>query len=121
MNTSSNVSTTRTGIVAEGAEPLVASAFVAGIVYLWTAAILRLLGTFGALPAAFALWQDRAGDIAAMWLTMSVVGLGVFFVLGFLVFRGRSRVGSIRLWTILLIVSAIAAPLIAEIGTPIGI
>jgi hypothetical protein len=34
---------------------------------------------------------------------------------------GRARVGSIWFWTILLIISAIVAPLSGEIGTPIGI
>ena len=121
MNKLPEESIARADSNAEGANPLVASAFIAGIVYVWTQAILRLLGTFNALPASFTLWQDRAGDIAAMWLVMSVVALVVFFVVGYVVFRGRSRVGSIKLWTILLIVSAIVAPWIAEIGTPIGI
>jgi membrane protease YdiL (CAAX protease family) len=67
------------------------------------------------------LWQARVGDIAAMWLTMWGVSLVVFFVFGFLGFRGRARVGSIWFWTILLIISAIVAPLIWEIGTSIGI
>lgn len=56
-----------------------------------------------------------------MWLTMGVVALIVFFVFGFFVFRGRPRVGSIWLWTIILMLSAIIAPLIGEIGTPVGI
>jgi hypothetical protein len=67
------------------------------------------------------LWQARVGDIAAMWLAMWLASLMVFFVFGFLVFRGHARVGSIWFWTILLIISAIVAPLIGEIGTPIGI
>ncbi len=48
-----------------------------------------------------------------MWLTMRGVAV--------LVFWGRARLGSIWFWTTLLIISAIAAPLIGEIGTPIGI
>jgi hypothetical protein len=42
------------------------------------------------------LWQGRVGDIAAMWLTISGVAVVV-------------------------ILSAIMAPLIGEIGTPVGI
>jgi hypothetical protein len=105
-----------------GATPLVAAAFLAGIVYMWVEALFRLLFTNNAnFDAFWVLWQARVGDIAAMWLTMWGVSLVVFFVFGFLFFRGRARVGSIWFWTILLIISAIVAPLIGEIGTPIGI
>ncbi len=105
-----------------GATPLAAAGFLAGIVYLWVEALFRLVFTYNAnFDAAYVLWQARVGDIAAMWLTMWVVSVLVFFVFGFLVFRGRARVGSIWFWTILLIISAIVAPLIGEIGTPIGI
>ncbi|SRR6266702_5549220 len=105
-----------------GATPLAAAAFLAGIVYMWMKALFRLLFTFNAnFDAMWVLWQARVGDIAAMWLTISGVSLVVFFVFGYLVFRGRARVGSIWFWTILLLISAIAAPLIGEIGTPIGI
>ncbi len=105
-----------------GASPLVAAAFLAGIVYLWVEALFRLLFTYNAnFDAVYVLWQARVGDIAAMWLTMWGVAVLVFFVFGYLVFRGCARVGSIWFWTILLIVSAIVAPLIGEIGTPIGI
>jgi hypothetical protein len=89
---------------------------------MWGEAAFRLLFTFNAnFNALWVLWQARVGDIAAMWLTISGVSLVVFFVFGFLVFRGRARVGSIWSWTILRLISAIAAPLIGEIGTPIGI
>ncbi len=105
-----------------GATPLAAAGFLAGIVYLWVEALFRLLFTYNAnFDAVYVLWQARVGDIAAMWLTMWVVSVVAFFVFGFLVFRGRARVGSIWFWTILLIISAIVAPLIGEIGTPIGI
>ncbi len=105
-----------------GATPLAAAGFLAGIVYMWVEALFRLLFTFNAnFDAAYVLWQGRVGDIAAMWLTMGGVAVVVFLVFGLLVFRGRPRVGSIWFWTILLLVSAIVAPLIGEIGTPIGI
>jgi membrane protease YdiL (CAAX protease family) len=67
------------------------------------------------------LWQGRVGDIAAMWLTIAGVATVVVFPLGYLFFRGRPQRDSITFWTVLLIVSAIIAPLIGEIGTPIGI
>ena len=103
------------------APPLVAAAFGAGIIYLWLEAAFRLVFTYNtAFNNAYMLWNGRVGDIAAMWLTISGVALAAFFVLGFGVFRGRAQVGTIPVWTILLIVSAIAAPIIGEIGTPIG-
>lgn len=45
----------------------------------------------------------------------------VFLALGYGVFRGRTRVGSIFMWTVLLIMSAIVLPLVGEIGTAIGV
>jgi hypothetical protein len=108
---------TRTGV-----SPVVAAAFLAGVVYMWGEAVFRLAFTFNAnFDAFWVLWQGRVGDIAAMWLTISGVALVVFFVFGYLFFRGRQALGSITFWTILLIASAIIAPLIGEIGTPIGI
>jgi len=108
--------------MATGASPLVAAAFVAGIVYMWLETAFRLAFTYSAnFDAFWVLWNGRVGDIAAMWLTISGVSLVLFFVLGFWVFRGRSRVGTIPWWTAALIISAIAAPLIGEIGTPIGV
>ena len=43
-----------------------------------------------------------------------------FFGCGYLAFRRRAIVGSIRLWTILLIISAIVAPLSGKIGRLLG-
>ena len=104
------------------ASPSVAATLAAGIVYVWGEAIFRLIFTFFPdVPATYSLWSGRAGDIAAMWLTISVVAVVVFAVLSRLVWRGRDHVGSVRMWTIVLIVSAIAAPLIGEYGTPFGI
>lgn len=101
---------------------MVAAGFLAGITYMWVEAIFRLLFTYNpSFNAKWVLWQGRVGDIAAMWLIMWVASLLVFFLAYFLIFRGRTRVGSIGFWTILLLVSAIVAPLIGEIGTPIGI
>ena len=105
-----------------GASPVAAAAFLAGIVYMWGEGIFRYVFTnFPSVPTVYTLWNGRAGDIAAMWLTISVVALAVFLIFGFRVWRGRARVGSVLVWTIVLIVSAIIAPLLGEIGTPIGI
>lgn len=105
-----------------GASPVAAATFLAGIVYVWGEGIFRYVFTnFPSVPAFYQLWNGRAGDIAAMWLSISVIALAVFLIFRFRVWRGRARVGSITVWTILLIVSAIIAPLLGEIGTPIGI
>ena len=103
------------------ASPTVAAAFAAGIVYMWGEAIFRLVFTFFPdVPNTYNLWGGRVGDVAAMWLTISVVALVVFFVLSRL-WRSRHGVSTIRLWTIVLIVSAIVAPIVGEYGTPFGI
>jgi aryl-alcohol dehydrogenase-like predicted oxidoreductase len=112
---------TRQGAAVGAAPPRVAAAFAAGLIYLWLEVLFRLLFTYTSLASRYTLWNGRAGDVAAMWLTISAVALVAFFVLGFGVFRGRAHVGTIPVWAILLIVSAIVAPLIGEIGTPLGI
>ena len=66
------------------------------------------------------LWTQRAGDIAGMWLAMVVIGLVAYFVLA-AVWRKRTSVGTIPVWTIVLIVSAIIAPLVGEWGQSVGI
>ena len=55
-----------------------------------------------------------------MWLAMIVIGLVAYFVLA-AVWRKRTSVGTIPVWTIVLIVSAIIAPLIGEWGQSVGI
>lgn len=107
------------------ATPLVAAAYVGSLTGIWAEAIIRLIFTyFPNVPNTYNLWPNTAGgrdgDIAAMWVTMLVL-VAVSFVLARYVFRGRASVGLVRTWTIILIVSAIIAPLLGEIGTPIGI
>jgi hypothetical protein len=108
------------------AGPWAAAAFVAGIVYMWAEAVIRLVFTwFPDVPNTYNLWTGlnggRVGDIAAMWLTMGVLSAVVFVVLGRFMWRGRDHVGTYRVWLILLVISAIAAPIIGEYGTPLAI
>jgi hypothetical protein len=111
-----------TNTVTRSVTPVVAAAFLAGIIYMWGEAFFRLIFTYNAnFDAFWVLWNGRVGDIAAMWLTISGVALVIFYLFGYLVFRRRTRLGSITFWTVLLLISAIVAPLIGEIGTPIGI
>ena len=103
-----------------GATPTAAAAFAAGIIYVWMEALFRLLFTYyPSFNARWQLWNGRVGDVAAMWLTISgvavVAGVGLYFL-----WRGKDRVGAVADWTILLIGSAIAAPMIGEIGQGAG-
>ena len=105
------------------AGPYAAAAFAAGIVYMWAEAVIRLVFTwFPDVPASYNLWPGiaggRVGDIAAMWLTMAVLAGLVFVVLSRFTWRGRAAVGTYRFWLILLVVSAIIAPIVGEYGTP---
>jgi hypothetical protein len=52
------------------------------------------------------LWTGRPADVASAWLTITIVEAVVFFGLAYL-WRGRARVGSLRVRTIVPIVSAI--------------
>lgn len=102
------------------AGPVAAAVFAAGIVYAWLEALWRLLFTYyPSFSARWVLWNGRVADIAAMWLTISglaaVAGVGLY-----LLWRRKEHVGTIATWTIVLIGSAIAAPMIGEIGTPAG-
>lgn len=103
------------------ASPLAAAAFLAGIVYCWLEAAFRLAFTyFPNFNSAYFLWNGRPGDVVAMWIT--IMGLEVVVFLAFArIWRGRPSVGSIQLWTTVLIISAIAAPIIGEIGQTVGI
>ena len=110
----------RTGAWRTGAYPAAAATFAAGIVYLWAEAAFRLLFTyFPGFDARWVLWNGRVGDIAAMWLTISGVSVAAGVVL-YLLWRGRDRVGTFAAWMIVLVGSAIAAPMIGEIGNTAG-
>lgn len=103
-----------------GASPLVAAMMIGGTAYAWAEAIIRYLATNTSLGAWYVIFPARDGDIVAMWVTAIVAGL-VFFAASYVIFRNKSRVGSLRMWTVILAVSLIVAPLIGEIGTPMGI
>ncbi|MDV3277108.1 MAG: hypothetical protein LYZ69_01405 [Nitrososphaerales archaeon] len=102
-----------------GAPPKAAAGYAAGLFYLWGEAVLRYLWTNTSLGSWY-LYTQRTGDVAVIWLFSVVISL-VGFVSVYVLFRRKERVGSITLWTALVVVSAIIAPLIGEIGTPFGI
>lgn len=112
---SSFVETVRKG----GAPPKAAAGYAAGVAYLWGEAVLRYLWTNTSLGSWY-LYPQRTGDVSAIWLFSVVISL-VGFVLVYALFRKRERVGSITFWTAMLVVSAIIAPMVGEIGTPFGI
>ena len=103
----------------QAASPRAAAAFAAVSLYMWAECFLRLWFSKGG-DAYLRLWSQRAGDIAAMWVAMIVVGLGAYFILA-AAWKKRSAVGTLRAWTIVLIISTIAAPLIGEWGQSVGI
>jgi len=113
--TSTFVETVRKG----GAPPKAAAGYAAGVAYLWGEAVLRYLWTNTWLGNVY-LYPWRTGDVSAIWLFSVIISLAGF-VLVYALFRKKERVGSITLWTVLLVVSAVIAPLVGEIGTPLGI
>ena len=102
-----------------GASPVAAAAFAAGIVYMWAEMSFRYAFTHSPSFNSdyYILWNGRPGDVASMWLTILLIEVAVFVVLTRL-WRGRQRVGSLRVWTIVLVVSTVAAPMLGELGTP---
>ena len=103
-----------------GASPVVAAMMAGGIAYSWAEAVIRYLATNTSLGSWYMVSPVRDGDIIAMWLTEIVAGL-VVFELTYLVTRKKASVGSLRMWTVIFAITLIIAPLIGEIGTPIGI
>lgn len=102
-------------------EPLFASRRVAALMlagsgYMWVYAFLHLLGTWTTFWGTYQLYSAMGGDSAAIWLYTSVIALGMYLALYYVVFRKRETVGSLRLWTIVFALSVVIAPLIAEIG-----
>jgi hypothetical protein len=108
------------GKFSRGASPTAAAGYLAATVYMWLEAVIRLLLTNTTVLSNFMLWNGRVGDIAAMWLTMGVISIIIFFLAAY-GFKGRPSVGSISFWTAILVISIVLAPLIGEIGTPIGV
>jgi len=112
--------TTRTsGTRAAGASPQAAAAFAAATIYMWAEAGIRIWFSQGG-DAVLRLWAPRAGDIAGMWLALVVIGLVAYLALA-AAWRKRATVGTLAVWTIVLVVSAVVAPLIGEWGQAIGI
>ena len=102
-----------------GASPRAAAAFAAATIYMWAEGVIRIWFSRGG-DRHLRLWSQRAGDIAGMWLAMVVIAVVAYFVLA-AVWGRRTAVGTITAWTIVLIVSAIIAPLIGEWGQALGI
>lgn len=102
-----------------GAPPGVAAGYAAGVFYVWGEGVLRYLWTNTSL-GNFYLYPFRTGDVSAIWLFSVAISLIGFFLV-YLPFRKRERLGSITVWTIVLVVSAIVAPIFGETGTPFGI
>ena len=98
---------------------MAAAIYAAGVAYMWGEGVLRYLWTNTSLGNVY-LYNYRTGDVSAIWLLSVVVSLAGF--IGTWAFsRKRERLGSITLWTVLLVVSAIIAPIIGELGTPFGV
>lgn len=103
-----------------GAGPLVAAMMAGGVAYSWAEAAIRYLATNTPLGIWYFAFPARDGDIVAMWLTAVIAGLAVFAV-SYLVLRKKPAAGSLRMWTVIFALTLILAPLIGEIGTPMGI
>ena len=83
------------------------AALMAGITaFSWAEAIIRFLATNATLLNLTFILPERVGDVVAIWAAALLVGLAVF-VAAYFLFRRRRGLGSIRAWTMILLVSLI--------------
>ena len=106
--------------IAVPASPKVAATFAAGTAYMWFLALFRLIGTYTTYWNTYPLYNASGGDAAGMWLYTSVIAVALYLLLAYGVFRRRSQVGTLRIWTVVFAVSVIVAPLVGEIGVPLS-
>lgn len=101
--------------------PKVIAVLVAGTVYMWAEALFRYLMTNTPMGGWFFLYPQRTGDVVAMWLTISIIGVVTYLILHFFVLKKPKSVKTYTLWIMILSVSVIIAPFVGEIGTSWGI
>ena len=89
-----------------GASPAVASVMAGIAAVMWTEAIIRYVAANNSLLYWNLILPEKTSDVVAIWLAAIVVGVVVFAACSVL-FRKRRRVGSVKLWTAILLVSAI--------------
>ena len=102
-----------------GASPQAAAAFAAATIAMWAECVMRIWFSKGG-DAVLRLWAARAGDIAAMAVALLAIALVAYFALA-AAWGKRTAVGTIPAWTVVLVLSAIVAPLLGEWGQAIGI
>ena len=89
-----------------GASPRVASILAGITAVMWAQAIIRYLAANMSLEFSNLILPEKTADVVAIWLASIIIGL-VVLVAAYLLFRKRRRVGTVRVWIAILLVSAI--------------
>jgi hypothetical protein len=89
-----------------GANPAVASIFAGVTAVMWAQAIIRYMAANLSIEFWNVILPEKSVDVVAIWLTSILIGLFVIAV-AYLMVRKRKRVGSVRVWIVVLLVSAI--------------
>jgi LPXTG-motif cell wall-anchored protein len=84
----------------------VAAMMAGATAVMWAEAAIRFLLTKNPSVLWNLVLPEKTGDVAAIWLVAVLIGL-VAFCLAYLLFRRKRRIGSLKLWTIILLLSVI--------------
>jgi uncharacterized membrane protein YeaQ/YmgE (transglycosylase-associated protein family) len=88
------------------ASPTVASILAGITAAMWAQTIIRYLAANMTIEFQNLILPEKTTDVVAIWLASIIIGL-VVFVAANLLFRKRKRVGSVRVWIAILLVSSI--------------
>jgi LPXTG-motif cell wall-anchored protein len=88
------------------ASPTVASILAGIAAVMWAQTVIRYLAANMTLEFWNLILPEKTADVVAIWLASVVIGL-VVLAAAYLLFRKRKRVGSVRVWIAILLVSAI--------------
>jgi hypothetical protein len=84
--------------------PLAAALMAGGTAVMWAEVVVRYLMT-GSFDYRNLILPEKSGDVLAIWLAALAVGV-VVSVIAYLSFRRGRRVGSLRAWIAILLISA---------------
>ena len=73
---------------------------------MWAQGIIRFVASGGSPEFLNLILPEKVSDVVLTWAISIIAGLAVM-ALAYFVFRKRKRLGSIRVWTVVLLLSAI--------------
>ncbi len=86
--------------------PTYAAVFAGVAAILWSQSIIRYFAEGMSLVFWNLIIPEKVVGVVAIWLDSIIAGLFVYAA-AYFAFRGRKRVGSLRIWASILLVSAV--------------